>query len=200
MGDDVFVVEDTHENDLFKNNILVLNEPNIRFYAGAPLKTKDGFKLGSLCIIDNKPKKITEEQKKILIILADKVISEISNRELLKEYYIEVENVKKLKNIADMEISKLNSLIGSTDNIIFLIDKERKLSAFNKSFEISFEKTFKKIPYVGMPNSEYFDGNSSLFNENIKRAFLGDKFTTEIETKIENNSIYLEVTFNSVFF
>ena len=204
MGDDVFVIEDTHENELFKNNRFVVNSPNIRFYAGAPLKTKDGFKLGALCIIDKKPKKITEEQKKVLTVLADKVMLEISFRELLKNYLIEVEKVKKMKDIADVEISKLNSLICSTDNIIFLIDKEKKLSAFNNAFKVYFKKLFNTEPFIGIDiiNNEFSKSKEKklFWEKNIKRAFLGNKFTKEIENRIEDKLFFYEITFNPVFF
>lgn len=52
---DVFVVPDTKKDSRFACLPSVLSEPGLRFYAGAPLVTQDGFKLGSLCILDTKP-------------------------------------------------------------------------------------------------------------------------------------------------
>lgn len=53
------VVEDAQEDDRFSANPLVTGEPHIRFYAGYPLETRSGHRVGTLCILDHKPRKIT---------------------------------------------------------------------------------------------------------------------------------------------
>jgi signal transduction histidine kinase len=66
LQNDIFVVNDATKNPLFSENPLVTGGPNVRFYAGAPLKTHDGFNLGTVCAIDNKPRALTPAQQAIL--------------------------------------------------------------------------------------------------------------------------------------
>jgi signal transduction histidine kinase len=72
--DKIMEVQDTHEDQRFFDNPLVLDDPRIRFYAGMPLETQDGYRLGTLCVIDSKPKKLNEHQRFALQILANQVI------------------------------------------------------------------------------------------------------------------------------
>lgn len=74
MDSEVYEVPNALENEIFVNNPLVTGNPNIRFYAGAPLQDADGFNLGSLCVIDTVPKILTDEQKNALKLLAQQVV------------------------------------------------------------------------------------------------------------------------------
>ena len=81
----IYEVENTLENPLFKNNPLVTNDPEIRFYAGAPLIDPNGYNLGTLCVIDNKTRKLTNEQKDVLETLASEVVALILLRKSKKD-------------------------------------------------------------------------------------------------------------------
>ena len=78
--DDLLVVEDSHQDERFKNNPLVTGDPGIRFYAGAPLNMAKGHCLGTLCVIDTKPRKLTEKQRDTLYILRDAVVAHLELR------------------------------------------------------------------------------------------------------------------------
>lgn len=73
LGDSTLIVPDALEDDRFSHNPLVLGDPHIRFYAGAPLLTPEGYRLGSLCVIDRQPRELTPTQLAVLDALARQV-------------------------------------------------------------------------------------------------------------------------------
>lgn len=81
-GDDLLIVPDASEDPRFADNPLVLGDPDIRFYAGAPLTTPCGAKLGTLCVIDRKPRRLDDRQKRLLRDLGDIVMDQIELRRL----------------------------------------------------------------------------------------------------------------------
>jgi PAS domain S-box-containing protein len=85
LDDVIFEINDASENDTFKDNFQVIGEPFIRFYAGAPLIDPDGHRLGSLCVIDRVPRKLTQEQLDAMRTLADEVMSHMVLRRQKRE-------------------------------------------------------------------------------------------------------------------
>ena len=71
---DVFIVHDARSDPRFAANPLVTGDPHIRFYAGAPLTTPDGFNLGTLCVIDRQPRVLDSGQQHALAALARQVV------------------------------------------------------------------------------------------------------------------------------
>jgi len=85
---DVFVVPDALKDERFRTNPLVVSDPNIRFYAGAPLINEDGYALGTLCVIDRAPRKLAADQELALKALSRLVLMLMDFRRnliLLKE-------------------------------------------------------------------------------------------------------------------
>jgi len=81
-ADEPLVVGNAAEDERFKDNPLVTGEPGIRAYAGVPIRTPDGYNLGSLCAIDTKPRTFTPDQIEILKKFADLVMDEIELRQI----------------------------------------------------------------------------------------------------------------------
>jgi excisionase family DNA binding protein len=84
LNDAPLIVEDAVEDERFRNNPLVTGAPFIRFYAGFPLYDKDERKLGTLCVLDQVPRKLTSEQMDALHELAAIATEEIKRRGLLE--------------------------------------------------------------------------------------------------------------------
>jgi PAS domain S-box-containing protein len=85
LQNDIMVVPDAQADDRFVNNPWVVSEPNIRFYAGATLRSADGWNLGTLCVIDREPRVLTPEQIDALRTLSRSVITQLELRLRLEE-------------------------------------------------------------------------------------------------------------------
>ena len=98
---------------VFFDNPFVIGEPTIRFYAGMPLITKNGYKLGSLCVIDKKPRQLNEKQMADLRILGKQVIN------LLDLRLINLELQSKVQQKTD----ELNDVFNKITDAVVILDK-----------------------------------------------------------------------------
>lgn len=76
LGEDIFVVNDASKDIRFADNPLVTEEPSIRFYAGCPIHGTDGYRIGTLCLIDSKPRDFSAEDDETLRDLASLIEDE----------------------------------------------------------------------------------------------------------------------------
>ena len=83
--DHILEVPDALDDPRFARNPLVLGEPNIRFYAGAPLVSPDGQALGTLCVIDRVPRQLSPRERNALASLARQVVAQLELRHLVAD-------------------------------------------------------------------------------------------------------------------
>ena len=108
LENQVFEVQNALTDTRFHDNPLVTNDPNIRFYAGTPLITPRGNAIGTLCVISDKPKKLSSKQINALTVLGKEVIAQLELRLNNKKLSMALEKQKahnkeleKLKEEAD---------------------------------------------------------------------------------------------------
>lgn len=87
---EVMVVPDTAEDVRFHDNPLVTANPSLRFYAGAPLETSSGHRIGNLCVLDTKPRQFTDEQRQVLRDLSMLVMSELELRKAKRQIQLQL--------------------------------------------------------------------------------------------------------------
>lgn len=117
MGDDIFEVANALENELFSENPLVTGNPDIRFYAGAPLRNKEGYNLGSLCVIDTKARSLTDDQKKALQLLAAQVVSLLDLRKKNSDF---LDSQKELANFIELSVDLV--CIANVDGMLYKVN------------------------------------------------------------------------------
>ena len=146
----ILTIKDSTKDSRFFDNPLVINEPHVVFYAGVPLVNPDGIVIGTLCVMDNKPKELNELQLKTLKALSNQVVSLFELRKskiLLEKFSKDLENknfeLEKFANLAAHDIkSPLNNISGLTQILIaeysekLDINGQSYLSMLNKSSEI----------------------------------------------------------------
>jgi hypothetical protein len=97
LQDEVMQVQDTTKDERFYDNPFVTGDLNVRFYAGTPIISPEGFKLGTICVIDNQPRQLLPEQEAALKILAKQVtkLLELRKKNLqLRKRAVEIISLK----------------------------------------------------------------------------------------------------------
>ena len=117
----IMEVPDAREDDRFRHNPMVVGEPHIRFYAGAPLITPDGHGLGTLCVVDVKPRRLTDKQSLALEALRRQAQAQLE----LRYNLIELEQALAARDRAEAEqtalVAQLRASLEKVDKLSALI-------------------------------------------------------------------------------
>ncbi|MGM4917950.1 ATP-binding protein [Tardiphaga sp. 813_E8_N1_3] len=111
-------VEDVTGDPRFNCNPLVTGEPHVRFYAGALLRTPDGLPLGTVCVLDDKPRVLSTEQREVLAALARQVMAQMEFRRALHLSDRLQRNISRLMAVAGHDLKQpLQVMIMAIDRI-----------------------------------------------------------------------------------
>lgn len=172
--DELFIIPDATKDERFFDNPLTTDDPHVVFYAGAPLNTKDGYALGTLCVIDTKPREgLTEGQKESLRALGNQVISQLELRKknrLLEELNNEIirKNIQ-LNQFAHRLTHDLKVPISGVNSLLTFIKEDYKSLIKDTDLEEWIDLIYSR--------NEYMD---FLINGILEY------------TKVANNEIYFE--------
>ncbi|MEA5515656.1 ATP-binding protein [Nodularia sp. UHCC 0506] len=128
--EDLLIVPNALQDERFAANPLVISDPHIRFYAGAPLITPDGFAIGSLCVIDRIPRELSLEQKQALAALSRQVISQLElrvNIAKLKQNISCRQQVEKTLRHTNLNLNKVANKLRQTQVQLILREKMSSL-------------------------------------------------------------------------
>ncbi len=116
--DSVFIVEDALLDSRFTEYNFEEEKERIRFYAGYPLKNRNGYKIGCICVCDTKPSKLAEERREVLKLVSKQVIEILELEKERQKLIISSNNALVESNNKDQQISNLGfELLSSLNNI-----------------------------------------------------------------------------------
>jgi GAF domain-containing protein len=122
LADEPWIVEDAKSDPRSLANPLVAGEFGLRFYAGAPLRTQDGYNLGTLCVIDKEPRTLTPKQVQVLEDLAAIVVHELELRLSARR---QSRRATELNDdvVQALAVAKLRFQVGETDDAMESLDQ-----------------------------------------------------------------------------
>ncbi|WP_342616282.1 PAS domain S-box protein [Rhodoferax sp. GW822-FHT02A01] len=147
LGDDIFEVEDAAQDGRFAHNPLVEASPHIRFYAGCPIRLSSGFNVGTLCVIDQKPNKLTSTQREVLSQLAVAASRALEGRRSHLE----------LKRQQD----ERHNMYESTPAMLYSIEPNGTIASINSAF--ASRLGFRCEEMLGAKLSEFMTPESAKF-------------------------------------
>jgi hypothetical protein len=170
----VSIVGDAKADDRFANNPLVTGDPNIRFYAGAPLTTKDGFNVGTLCVMDFEARGLDPHQQKSLMVLSKQVINLLELNWSLQVLAQQNEQQEQNKKAIENSEIKLKAAFDSSTDVHVLVGKNMEVLAFNKSASYYIRSIYQYEITVGDRILNYVDPkNKKHFAKYFDIAFKG---------------------------
>jgi len=162
----ILIVPNAEKDERFHDNPLVVNEPHVIFYAGVPLVDKEGFALGTLCVIDNQPNSLDEFQLKTLKALANQIMSLFELRKKSMEleskiYEMEAQN-EALEKFASIAAHDIKSPLAT---IVMLADLVE--NTYSHQLDADGQELIKLI-YTSATNLTHFIEGILEYSRNTK--------------------------------
>lgn len=121
---EVLIVNDATLDQRFSENPLVKADPKIRFYAGMPLVTSDGFPVGALCVIDRIPRDLTAQQREALRILRDQVVRLLEMRRKEVQLNHAMTTQERVQRVLHETEQRFFQFLDALPNGVFVIDSD----------------------------------------------------------------------------
>ncbi|NCU06230.1 MAG: GAF domain-containing protein, partial [Chitinophagaceae bacterium] len=170
LQDDVMVVEDATKDERFFDNPFVAGDMNVRFYAGAPIVSPTGQNLGTICVLDTKPRKLTSAQERALEILSGQVTKLLELR--LKSKVIE----QRANEMVRMGKQAVSQLIREQDEGNLSVAKElheniaQELAASRLYLSLAVNNEAGRVEYIKEANASI--GNALTEVKNLSYSIM----------------------------
>lgn len=190
MQNELLVTPNALYHETFKHNPHVSGDFHIRFYAGIPLTTPDGYNIGTLCVVDTEPGNLTDEQRLAMSTLAKHVMAQLELRVKNSDLNTEVKRLaeKELEAVTQ-ELKSYKLALDKTSGVIVFGTDGIISFANENSAEICRDKDIKLIgKHISEINACYED--KTFLNEMWEDISKGEVWKKEIISNAENGNIY----------
>lgn len=196
---ELFIVNDATKDERFHDNPLTKENPNVVFYAGAPLNSSEGYPLGTLCVIDNHPKELNKNQKESLLLLAKQVVRLIELRKKNKDLEVlNNKNVKLIEQLNNFAYRLTHDLKSPINGVSFLLDvlKEDHIELYEKpSAKEYIDLISDRIIYMNNLVNEILNYTKVTSDNIILESFNLKELLESIIKNIDfENKIFLKAT------
>lgn len=190
LQDDVLVFTDTHDVPELLNIPYVSSEGGIRFYAGAPLYTPEGFNMGTICVTDSVVHTTTQQQLEMLKSLAKIVVDKLENR---LRYRKSIESQIDLMNFAMHEIKNPLASIGLANEILMKdISTSPRMTTMIKSSVKIIQSKLSDL----LANSELEEKELTLFIEDVNLKDLLKTVLSNFDLQAKRKGQRMELKYN----
>jgi signal transduction histidine kinase/CheY-like chemotaxis protein len=136
LQSEIFEIKDSHLDERFVANPLVTGSTNVRFYAGAPLVDAEDHSLGMMCVMDQIPRELDEDQKKALRALSRQVVSQMELRRSLVQHQRDKAALAESKRFLQSTLDALSARIAILDEQGVIIAVNSAYSEFAERHEV----------------------------------------------------------------
>jgi len=200
LSDDVLVVRDALRDARFAASPLVCDDPGIRFYAGAPLRTRDGYNVGSLCIMDTEPRPdLDARERGILSDLADAVVEHCQRRRNERELRAAKDDAERANRAKGQFLSRASHELRTPMNAVLGFTQLLELDDLTDSQRSNVDRILKAGKHLLKLINEVLDisrieaGGRAIELEPVKIADAIREAVELVEPMLPENKIELRV-------
>jgi PAS domain S-box-containing protein len=176
LDDKIFEVEDALSDSRFAGNPLVTGHPDIRFYAGVPLRLSDGSNVGTLCVIDHKPNRLSEVQRQVLrhlSVTAASLLQKTAQVKRITDWGMEAQQIYAVK-------ARLAAIVEQSDDAMMSNDASGNVSTWNLAAERMFG--YSEAELLGQPIVRLLPPERLTEDEILLRKLRSDTRIKNFET------------------